>query len=781
MRTNPDLPDRSPASLTPPPAGPDRRIARRAEVNGIVQGVGFRPFVFQLAGRHGVAGEVANTSSGVCIRLEGGETRVDAFLRDLTETCPPLAKITDLSVFPDAIQGRSDFAIVQSRGRAAMTTLISPDVSVCADCLREMTDPEDRRFHYPFINCTNCGPRYTIIDDTPYDRPNTSMKHFPMCDRCRAEYDDPFDRRFHAQPNACPACGPRVELLDNRRRPVPGNDPVRAAAELLRQGRILAVKGLGGFHLAADAENQEAVERLRRRKRREEKPLALMAPDLETIRRFADVTPEEEALLTSHRRPIVLLRKKTPNAIAGAVSPNNRYFGVMLPYTPLHHLLLMQGFPALVMTSGNLSEAPIAIDNADAFDRLAEIADFFLVHNRDIYIRCDDAIVTRAAGAARFIRRSRGYVPEPVFLAKRLPNILACGAELKNTVCLVREDRAFLSQHIGDIENRLSAEFFESTIDHMKRILDIAPAVIAHDMHPDYFSARYALEQRGVRKIAVQHHHAHIASCMAENRIEGPVIGLALDGTGYGTDGAVWGGEVLLVDRGGFERKAHIAYLPMPGGAAAIKEPWRMAVSYLHQTFGEEMQALDLPVLKRIDPKKVDFMVQMIRKRVNAPDTSSLGRLFDGVAALLGLRTHVHYEGQAAVELEMTAADAEAPPYAVEWTTSGDVLEIPFQPVIRGVVRDIQKGVKPEIISRRFHETVIRVFADVCRRIGDQTGVREAALSGGAFQNALLLTGMIKALEKENFTAYAHTQVPANDGGVSLGQAWVAGNAVNRD
>ncbi len=516
-------------------------VAARIVVNGIVQGVGFRPFVFNLANRHGLTGEVANTSSGVVILIEGAADHINAFATDLTAKPPPLAHIVDVSRRAVAVTGYSAFTIIESRGDEVMSTLISPDVSICEDCRRELFDPNNRRFHYPFINCTNCGPRYTIIEDIPYDRIKTSMRHFELCAECRAEYEDPTNRRFHAQPNACAECGPRVTIYDNQRQRIDHHNPIKKIVTLLKKGGIIAVKGLGGFHLAVDAENNEAVTTLRSRKHREEKPLALMSPNLSAIREYAHITDDEKRLLTAIHRPIVLLKKKEPNTIAANVAPGNRSFGVMLPYTPLHYLLMEQGFNALVMTSGNLSEEPIAIDNEDAFHRLAGIADVFLMHNRGIYLRSDDSIVRHAAGATRYLRRSRGYVPVPIFLRRTSPVVLGVGAELKSTVCLTKGKMAFLSQHIGDLENLATSEYFEKTIGHMRRILEIEPEIIAYDMHPDYLSSRWAMEQRGIKKVAVQHHHAHIVSAMAENHVSGTVIGLSFDGTGYGTDGHIWG------------------------------------------------------------------------------------------------------------------------------------------------------------------------------------------------------------------------------------------------
>jgi hydrogenase maturation protein HypF len=752
--------------------------AKRLEVNGIVQGVGFRPFVYNLALQYELKGEVANTSSGVTIHIEGPPERIRCFERDLTAKSPPLAHIVEISGRSESVRKYADFRIVKSQPQVRMSTLISPDVSICEDCLRELFDPQNRRYLYPFINCTNCGPRYTIIDDIPYDRPKTSMRHFKMCAACQSEYDDPRNRRFHAQPNACAACGPRASLYNHRRQPVAADDPVKKAADLIRQGKIVAVKGLGGYHLAVDAENSAAVIRLRNRKRREEKPFAVMSADLLRIRQFAHIGPEAQKLLTSIQRPIVLLPKKTPGPIAEEVAPRNQYWGVMLPYTPLHHLLLKPGFAALVMTSANLSEEPIAIDNDDAFGRLADIADYFLVHDRQIYLRSDDSIVKHTAGQTRYIRRSRGFVPIPVFLSRAVPPILACGAELKNTICITKDDKAFLSQHIGDLENLETLDFFKQTVAHLQRILEIRPEIIACDLHPDYLSSRYAAEQQGIRKVEIQHHHAHIVSCMAENKLVGAVVGLSFDGTGYGPDGTIWGGEVLIAEAGQFERAAHLACVSMPGSAAAIKEPWRMAISYLYDAFGEDFRNLDLAVVKQNEPLKLQVIVDMISKGVNSPQTSSLGRLFDGVAAITGIRQRVNFEGQAAMELEMLAAGAARSVYDYQWA-SGDPIKIPPAPIIRDIVRDVQKGLPVAEIGAKFHRTLIVLFADVCASVGRSAGLNRVVLSGGCFQNSILLTGLIKELESRNFEVFSQRQVPCNDGGISLGQALVAASIAN--
>jgi hydrogenase maturation protein HypF len=757
----------------------DDFIARSFTVNGIVQGIGFRPFVYRLALHYGLKGEISNTTTGVSLHVEGLEGDIESFSRDLNEKRPPLAYITEILSKSAPVRNFKEFAIAKSINRDAFSILISPDISICKDCLREMLDPEDRRYRYPFINCTNCGPRYTIINNIPYDRPYTSMAKFYMCARCQAEYDNPGNRRFHAQPNACWECGPQLRLYDNRRNSIETIDPIRQAIELLKMGKILAIKGLGGFHLVVDAENGEAVALLRERKQREEKPFAIMSYDVEHTRNYAHVDKVEEELLTSIQRPIVFVRKRHPNRIAGNVAPRNRYFGVMLPYTPLHYLVVQDDFTALVMTSGNISDEPIAIDNDDAFDRLSNIADFFLIHNRDIYLRSDDSILRRAADATRIIRRSRGYVPMPVFLKGEVPPILACGAELKNTICLTKGDKAYLSQHIGDLENLASYEFFQMTIRHMKQILRIDPEIIAYDLHPDYLSTRYAEGQTDIKKIQVQHHHAHIVSCMAENGLRGDVIGLSFDGTGYGSDGAIWGGEVLVGDEKGFTRAATISYTPMPGGAAAIKEPWRMGISYLYETYGEGLWDLGLPIIREIGEKKIETIVEMISKGINSPLTSSLGRFFDGIAALTGIRCKVFFEGQAAMDLEMTADQITESYYDYEWK-SGEYYRIMPQPVIRGVVEDILKGILPSEISAKFHCTLIRLFTDICEVISKERDIDRVVMSGGVFQNSILLSGLIKALEARGLQVFSHRIVPTNDGGICLGQAMVAAAIARR-
>jgi len=753
----------------------------KATIGGIVQGIGFRPFIYKLAHENNLRGYVLNTGSGVELEVEGEPTQIESFFQRLESNHLPLAQITSIQKIVLPPVQYQNFTIRQSLPAQERTALISPDICICEDCRRELFDPRDRRYRYPFINCTNCGPRYTIIQDIPYDRPNTSMGVFEMCALCQAEYDDPANRRFHAQPNACPVCGPQVTLYAANQQPVTTDDPILTTIELLKAGFIVAVKGLGGFHLAVNAEDNDALLKLRQRKNREEKPLALMSLNLKRVREYALISPAEEVLLNSPQRPIVLLRKKQPNPIAPAVAPHNQNFGVMLPYTPLHYLLLDHDLLALVMTSANMSEEPIVIDNQEAFRRLGQIADYFLLHNRDIILRSDDSIVRQFTHQTTLLRRSRGYVPRPIFLKKALPPILGCGAELKNTICLTRGQNAFLSQHIGDLKNLESYQFFQLTIEHLKRILDIHPHIIAYDLHPDYLSTRYALEQPSVDKIAVQHHHAHIVSGMAENNLSGPVLGLAFDGTGYGIDGKIWGGEVLLVESADFNRLAHLDYVPLPGAEAAIQEPWRMALSYLNLAFGDELSELPLPFLKKIDPIKIKIVLQMLNQRINSPETSSLGRLFDAVSAILGLCERVSFEGQAAITLEMIQQDtSEHRPYRFEWYQANGIYLISPQHLIQQVTQDVLAGTPPAIISARFHLTLIQLFTAICLQLRQDTGLKRVVLSGGVFQNATLLTGLQNALTQEKFQVYVHSQVPPNDGGISLGQVAIAEAAMEK-
>ncbi len=757
----------------------------RALIQGIVQGVGFRPFVYNLAGEHRLAGQVANDGRGVILELEGDEAAVEAFFAELIARKPPLAHIVCVEREEIEPRGETEFRIAPSRGEARKRTLISPDTCVCEDCLAELTDPADRRFGYPFINCTNCGPRYTIIKGIPYDRPLTTMAAFTMCPACQAEYENPADRRFHAQPNACPACGPQVRLTDPAGNAVETAEPIAAAAEALAEGKIVAVKGLGGFHLAVDAASETAVDRLRRKKHREEKPLAVMVGDLDAARRLVVLSRPDEELLVSSVRPIVLAPKRPGHGLAEAVSPGGKYFGVMLPYTPLHFLLLAaftrrRAGGALVMTSGNISEEPMAITDEDALSRLGPIADLFLLHDRDIFARADDSVAMSVLGLPRVIRRARGYVPRPVFLDRDGPSVLAVGPELKNTVCLTRDNEAFISGHIGDLENLETLKAFEATIDHLESILEIEPEAVALDLHPDYLSTQYAEKIEGPPLIRVQHHAAHILSAAAELGLDldkGAVVGLALDGTGYGPSvdggGTIWGGEILAVNKTGFTRLGHLSPFRLPGGSQAIKEPWRTGLGLLHLAFGEEWPEHLVGFTRRAEGR-IELLGQMMDRGVGSPLTSSVGRLFDGLAALCGLKDRAAYEGQAAIELEAALDPAEQGAYSVEIVTQEDGFVLDPRPLIHRAAAEAGRGAPAGVISARFHRGLSRALAEAAQRAAAEAGTKTVVLSGGCFMNAWLLTDLVGRLEVRGLEAAVHRDVPTNDGGVSLGQALAA-------
>ena len=747
-------------------------------IEGIVQGVGFRPFIYNLAKSHNLKGYILNNQQGVQIEVEGEEGNLKKFLKAIPETLPVQAQIVSLKEVRLPPLNFTEFEIKESTVQEERTALVSSDLAVCKDCLKELFNPKDRRYRYPFINCTNCGPRYTIIDDIPYDRPFTSMKTFRMCPDCQREYDDPSNRRFHAQPNACWQCGPRIKLIDSTNQLVDSLDPIAKAVELLIQGSILAIKGLGGFHLAVDATNDQSVRRLRDLKLREEKPFAIMSPDLDTIRTFAQLFEEDEKLLQSPASPIVLLPKIENPSLSPMVAPNNPYIGVMLPYTPIHHLLLKGNFTALVMTSGNLKDEPIVIDNRAALKRLRKCVDFFLVHNRDIYLRSDDSIIrvyTLDGKRKEFItRRARGYVPHPVFVQEEMIPLLAVGGEMKNTICLTRGKTAFLSQYLGEMGYRETYEFFLKTVEHMKRILEIEPQSIACDLHPGYSTAHYAHSQKKLPAIEVQHHHAHIASCLAENGIKEKVIGVAFDGTGYGTDGKVWGGEFLLADYASYKRVAHLAYLPLPGGEQAIRDPWRMMLSYLATFSDSEIEDLDLEVLHKRTAKEKEIVLKLVRSRFNSPLTSSIGRLFDAVSALLGICERSTYEGQAAMELEMVMEGDTKDYYPFLYRQEEGCHIINPSPLIRGILSDIMGGRSPGYISSKFHNSIVTTIMDICHILKEEWKISHVALSGGCFQNSYLLSRSINRLTNAGFAVLYHQEVPPNDGGLALGQAVIA-------
>ncbi len=755
----------------------------RIRVTGVVQGVGFRPFVYALAKRFSLSGWVRNTSAGVLIEVDGTEKALENFVAALTEQAPPLARIDDVQVEHHLPDGHSEFEIIASESLPEAFQPVSPDVSTCQDCMQEVGDPTDRRYRYPFANCTNCGPRFTIIEDIPYDRPNTTMSQFDMCPDCAEEYANPMDRRFHAQPIACANCGPQIWLESGGKKLAEREEALQTARKMLIDGKVVAIKGLGGFHLACDATNPAAVSELRRRKLRVDKPFAVMVADLETVAAECLLSDAERRTLDSRERPIVIVQRKPEAKIVPEVAPQQDTLGVMLPYTPLHSLLLEpgQGFPrALVMTSGNLREEPIAVDAEQARRRLDSLADAFLMHDRGIRTRCDDSVVRVVEDHVYPLRRSRGYAPFPVHLSWESPPMLAVGAELKNAFCLAHGRYAFLSHHIGDMENYETLCSFEDGVEHFERLFRTKPELLAYDLHPDYLATRYALErgvQEDLQTIGVQHHHAHVASCMAEHNLgdDPPVIGVAFDGTGYGIDGAIWGGEFLLTKYASFERSYHLTYVPMLGGEAAIRHPWRLALAWLDHA-GLEWED-DLAPVQAAEDQALRTLRRMLALGLNSPLTSSMGRLFDAVSALAGVRQSINYEAQAAIEMETQVDPKEAGAY--EFAIEGDAIDA--APLVRAVVEDVRAGIPVGRIAARFHNGVSEMVARVCTLMGEHSGSSRVVLSGGVWQNQVLLPRTIALLRKSGFEVYIHRQVPTNDGGVCLGQAAVAVHQLRED
>lgn len=772
-------------------------------VKGIVQGVGFRPFIYNLAKSLNLKGTVLNSSEGVIIEIEGNSTK--EFIERMKNEAPPLSQIMSVEVEELPYYGYKEFQILKSKDEGKFT-LISPDVSICNDCFKEMLDKNDRRFLYPFINCTNCGPRYTITKRVPYDRPNTTMAVFKMCPDCNKEYHDPQNRRFHAQPNACPVCGPHVELIfkNKKFKTTKNRSPIFETIKLLKKGNIVAIKGLGGFHIACDATNENAVNRLRFKKRKSNKPFALMAPNLQCIKKFCEVTPEQEEVLTSNKRPIVLL-KKINNILPYAISPLNPYIGFMLPYTPLHYLLFyypyskeFPNFEALVMTSGNISEEPIVISNEEAISKLSNIADAFLIHNRDIFMRVDDSVThvlnqktilknihsnkDKNRYITYFIRRSRGYVPDPISLNEDGPEVLACGADIKNTFTLTKGKYAIPSQHIGDMENFETLQFFEESLKNLKSVYRVTPVALAYDLHPMYLSTQWALKQEGIKKLGIQHHYAHTASVMAEKGLTSNVIGVSFDGTGYGLDGNLWGGEFLIVNLEEFTRVGHISYVPLPGGESAIKDPWKISISYLKESYGSDFNNYleKIGFLQKYSTDKIETILKIIDNKQFSPLSSGAGRLFDAISALIGVCDKNTFEGESAIALESIADSNIQYTYPFDIIT-GDTIEVDLKKTIRYIVKDLINGKTKRFISAKFHNTMVEIIHNVLKEIKQRYPINDVILCGGVFQNLYLLERTIVKLNENGFKVHIHEKVPTNDAGISLGQAYILRERVKKD
>lgn len=754
-------------------AGERRRV--RVRIGGTVQGVGFRPYVYRLAGELRLGGFVYNDARGVVLEVDGSPAAIGEFLQRLPSEAPPLAALERLETEWLEPQGTEGFRILKSPAGEAPEAPVTPDTTTCPDCLRELLDPRDRRFRYPFINCTNCGPRFTIVRGVPYDRPLTTMAAFAMCPACRREYDDPLDRRFHAQPNACPECGPQLALLDREGESLgTGEAALAGAVSALVAGTIVAIKGLGGYHLACSAADEHAVSTLRRRKHREDKPFALLTADLEATRALVELDAAEEALLQGRERPIVVARRRPGACVAEAVAPRSRDLGVMLPYSPLHHLLVGDAGGTLVLTSGNVSDEPIAFRDEDALERLAGIADLFLIHDRPIETRTDDSVVraTRRRATPLLMRRSRGYVPASIGLPLATPRpLLACGAELKNTFCVAKESRAWVSHHIGDLQNYETLESFADGIAHFERLFGVRPEVIAHDLHPEYLSTKYALEHEELEPIGVQHHHAHLAACLAEHGERGPAIAAIYDGTGYGTDGTIWGGELLVGDLFGFDRAGHLLPVRLPGGERAIREPWRMACAWMQAAGCEEPVG---EIVRLIEPDRWRAVAQLARSGVASPETTSVGRLFDAVAALCGVRLTVNYEGQAATELEALCDPDEHDFYSLPLLRQEAAIVLDPRPMVAEVAAAITGGAPAAQVAARFHNALAAATACACMALAGERGLGTVVLGGGSFQNRVLLESVAATLQRAGLRVLVPERLPPSDGGISYGQAAVA-------
>lgn len=739
-------------------------------VEGIVQGVGFRPFIYNLASSFSLNGWVNNNSEGVYVDVEGSESSISEFIKKVKSNPPPLARIENIKVEEMPLANYSQFVIKKSEVTEEKITLISPDMATCKDCINDIHDPNNRRYRYPFTNCTNCGPRFTIIKSIPYDRDKTTMKKFKMCDECEHEYKDPTNRRFHAQPNACKSCGPELWVTDNSGNLINTDDPLKFTTEKLKEGYIFAIKGLGGFHLACDATNPRSVELLRTRKHRPYKPLAVMAGNIDAAKKYCTINEKEEELLTGIRKPIVLLNRNDNYDLPEAVAPNQKTLGVMLPYTPLHELLFSDELQLLIMTSANVYGLPLEYINESAIEKLSGIVDYFLMHNRDIYIPIDDSVVRVVDDEEMMIRRARGYAPDPIKL-RECKDILACGPNMKNTFCIWREGFLFMSQHNGDLENLETIEHYKRNIEHFKNIFSFVPRYIACDLHPEYESTKYA-RTYDLPIIEVQHHHAHIASCMAENHLKNKVIGVSYDGTGYGTDGKIWGGEIFICDYKDFNRIAHIDYVKMAGGDKSIMEPWRMAVAYITKykayisNYSQEIE--------KLFGRNGNLLSTLIDKGINCTDTSSMGRLFDAASSIAGVRDLITYEGQASIEFEAIIHAESNDKYEYNLIKKEDKYIIDPKKIILGLLKDRLSGVSSEIMALKFHNAIINITLDVCSIARDKSGINDVALSGGVFQNVYLLKHVVKSLKAKGFNVFTQKQLPSNDGGVALGQIMIA-------
>lgn len=745
-------------------------------VEGIVQGVGFRPFVYKSACDLNLKGWVSNTSLGVIIDMEGKEEKVLIFIEMLKNNAPPLAKVSNISIYSKDLIGYEDFEIRISEEADNISTLISPDISICDNCKKEIFDADNRRYRYPFTNCTNCGPRFSIIKKLPYDRKTSTMEAFKMCPKCKEEYTNPLDRRFHAQPNACPECGPKIWLVDNKNQKIHTDDPIKEAISLIKEGKILAVKGIGGFHLVCHGRNYEAIKLLRNKKKRSYKPIAVMVKDLDAVKKYCYLSKKEEDVILSNKRPIVILERKMEIGLPDNLAPYNKTLGVMLPYTPLHYMLFDEGIEVLVMTSANISGEPMIYKNEESLERLNNIVDYFLIHNRDIYLPIDDSVTRVSLNEERMIRPGRGYCPITLNV-KESGRILACGAFLKNTFAISKGDNIFISQYIGDMDNYRTQDSFERNLNHFKDIYKIEPEIIAYDLHPDYWSRDLVKKFKG-KKIAVQHHHAHIASCMAENNINRKVIGVAYDGTGYGDDGNIWGGEFLICSLKQYKRVGHLNYFSLPGGESAIKEPFRIALSQLYKTYGEEVYDY-LP--EELNNKKSKIILSMIKNNINSPLTSSMGRLFDCAASLIGFNRRVTFEGEAAIFLENISDRTNAERYKYGINKINEKYIIDTNNIIKGIISDIKNNVKKEVIASKFHNSIVNCTVDMCKKIRKESNINAVALSGGVFQNIILFEGIYNGLIAEGFEVFTHKKIPCNDSGISVGQLMAAREAYKGD